>query len=150
MWDKITRNLKKYQRAVLAGMDAMGCPFSVRCVPEMDANAQVLRVQLPPGVQLQSGPASPLCHEHNELLWNMESFLLRGNLMQDGQGWSFQPQQFIPGAPGAGLRALLPSVRWLLDSRGTAKRYLEKRHLPRPSVPWDEIMEVKAQALRTR
>src|SRR6266480_6916084 len=74
----LTRNLKKYQRAVLAGMDAMGCPFSVRCVPEMDANAQVLRVQLPPGVQLQSGPASPLCHEHNELLWNMESFLLRG------------------------------------------------------------------------
>ena len=49
MGDKITRNLKKYQRAVLAGMDAMGCPFSVRCVPEMDANAQVLRVQLPPG-----------------------------------------------------------------------------------------------------
>ncbi len=150
MWDKITKNLKKYQSAVLTGIDAHGYPFSVRCVPEMDKSAQVLRVQLPPGVQLQAGPASLLCHQHNELLWNMESFLLRGSLKQDEQGWKFQPQQFIPGTPGAGLKALLPSVRWLLASRGTAKRYLEKRHLPRPSVPWDEILEVKDQAQRTR
>ena len=150
MWNKITRNLKKYQSAVLTGIDAHDYPFGVRCVPEMDANAQVLRVQLPPGVQLQPGPASLLCHQHNELLWNLESFLLRGSLMQDGQGWSFQPQQFIPGSPGTGLRALLPFVRWVLDCRRSARLYLETRHLPHPRVPWDEIMEVKAQALRAR
>jgi hypothetical protein len=146
MWNKITRNLKKYQSAVLTGMDAHGSPFSVRCVPEMDANSQVLHVQLPPGVQLHPGPASLLCHQHNELLWNLESFLLRGSLMQNGQGWNFQSQQFIPGGPGTGLAV----VRSLLDTKRAARRYLQKRHLPRPRVPWDEIVEVKAQALRAR
>ncbi len=149
MWDKITKNMKKYQTAVLTAIDANGSPFSVRCVPGLDANVQVLRVQLPPEVQLQTGPASLLCHRHNELLWEMESFLLRGTLERDEQGWNFHPQQFIPGAPGTGLRGILPSVRWVLDCRRSARLYLEKRHLPRPRIPWNEIQEVKAQALQS-
>ncbi|HTD20744.1 MAG TPA: hypothetical protein VK667_14560 [Ktedonobacteraceae bacterium] len=152
MWDKITKQLSKYESAVLTGRDAQGYPFSVRCMPQVDIHAQMLRVQLPPGVLLQPGPASLLCHRHNELLWDMESFLLRGNLVQvqDEQGWNFLPQQFIPGTPGTGVGAIISSLRWLLTSRQSARRYLEKRNLPRPSIPWSEIMEVKEQARRSR
>ena len=82
MWDKITKQLSKYESAVLTGRDAQGHPFSVRCMPQVDIHAHVLRVQLPPSVLLQPGPASLLCHRHNALLWDMESFLLRGNLVQ--------------------------------------------------------------------
>lgn len=150
MWDKITKHLSKYDSAVLTGKDAQGYPYSVRCMPRADIHAQMVRVQLPPGVVLQPGPASLLCHRHNELLWNMASFLLRGNLAQDEQGWHFLPQQFIAGTPGTGAGALISSLRWLLTSRQSARRYLEKRSLPRPSIPWSEIREVKDQARRSR
>jgi hypothetical protein len=150
MWDKITKQLSKYDSAVLTGKDAQGYPYSVRCIPKVDIQAQMLSVQLPPGVLLQPGPASLLCHRHNELLWDMESFLLRGKLAQDEQGWNFLPQQFISGTPGTGVGALISSLRWLLASRRSARRYLEKRNLPRPSIPWSEIMEVKDQARHSR
>jgi hypothetical protein len=149
MWDKIARELKKYDSAVLTAGDPQGYPFSVRCLPAVDAHAHVLRVQPPPGVLLQPGPASLLCHRHNELLWDMQSFLIRGVLAQDEQGWSFLPRRFIPGTPGSGPGALLPSVRWLLNSRRSAARYLKKRQLPRARIPWDEIRALKTLARRT-
>lgn len=72
------------------------------------------------------------------------------SLAQDEQGWNFHPQQFIPGTPGAGMGAIPPAVRWVLDSQRSARRYLEKRHLPRLRIPWDEIKEVKARLVVDR
>ena len=148
MWDKITTNLKKYDNAVLTGIDANGYPFSVRCIPQIDAYQ--LRVQLSPSTQMQSGQACLLCHRHNEFLWEMESFLLKGSLARDEHGWYFLPQRFIPGNAGAGKGAMIASIRWLLNARRNTRRYLEKRHLPRPRIPWDEIKQLRTQALRTR
>jgi hypothetical protein len=150
MWDKIAKNLKKYPSAVLTGIDAMGYPCSMRCLPRVDVTAQVLRVQPPPGILLQPGPAGLLCHRHNELLWDMESFLLRGSLTRDEDGWNFHPLRFIPGFPGTGRNAVIPAVRLVIHSRSNAQHYLQARHLPRPRIPWDEIMALKTQARRTK
>ncbi len=144
MWAEITDHLYGFESAVLSGLDEAGYPFSVRCRPFPDkSGAEVLTVWLSPGTPIRPGPASLLCHSHDENLWNLKSFLVRGELGRDARGWKFHPQRFIPGAGIGGPASML---RFLVGSRRTARRYLERRGLPRPRVPWEEIIAIKARA----
>ncbi len=141
MWAEITRHLYQFESAVLSGLDRSGYPFSVRCRPYPDPSGdEVLSVWLPPDTFLRPGPASLLCHKHDENLWNLKSFLVRGVLKKDAEGWSFEPKRFIPGAAIGGLPAM---IRFFTRSRRNARRYLEKRGLARPRVPWSEINAAK-------
>src|SRR5262245_31125684 len=97
MWDELLKQLAGFQSAVITGIDADGYPFSMRCRPSPDPSAQTLRVQVPPDAPLQPGPASLLCHKHDQFLWRQESFIVRGMLAHDEQGWAFQPKQLLPG-----------------------------------------------------
>ena len=144
MWAEITKHLYEFESAVLSGLDEAGYPFSVRCRPYPDASDdEVLRVWLPPDTFLRPGPASLLCHRHDENLWKLKSFLVRGALSRDEKGWTFEPLRFIPGAGIGGLPA---TIRFFTGSRRNAARYLKKRGLARPRIPWDEINAVKKQA----
>ena len=98
MWNELVKHLADYTSAVLTGRDATGYPFSIRCKPEPDTGAQVLRVIVPEYADLRPGSAGLLCHKHDEQLWNLNSFIVRGSLERDTLGWLFRPQQFIPGA----------------------------------------------------
>lgn len=139
MWAEITGHLYQFESAVLSGLDEEGYPFSVRCRPYPDASsAEVLKIWLPPGTPVRPGPASLLCHDEN--LWNLKSFLVRGVLVKDAGGWSFEPFQFIPGGGIGGLPAM---IRFFISSRRKASRYLKERNLARPSIPWDEINAAK-------
>jgi hypothetical protein len=141
MWDKVVKHLAKYPSAVLTGMDGEGYPFSLRCKPEPDAAKQALKITLPDYAQLKPGPASILCHYHDDQLWQQTNFVLRGSLDQaDGQ-WMFRPTQFIEGA-GAGM-SLLRQVR---EGRGSAKKYLAKRGLARPKIDWAKLKAIYVQA----
>jgi hypothetical protein len=143
MWDDIKKHLPDFESAVLTGVDSESYPFSVRCRPDADDAAKVLRVQLPADTPIQPGPASLLCHRHDENLWKLKSFLVRGALSRDEKGWKFEPLRFIPGAGIGGLPA---TVRFFTGSRRNAARYLKKRGLARPRIPWGEINAVKKQA----
>ena len=143
MWDDIVRHLPDFESAVLTGLDPEGYPYSVRCRPRTDPVGRTLRVLLPVEASLRAGPASLLCHRHDENLWNLKSFLVRGTLSRDAQGWSFHAQRFIPAA---GIGGPMGMVRFVTGSRRSAKRYLKKRGLPRPRIPWEEINAIKAQA----
>jgi hypothetical protein len=137
MWAEITRYLYQFESAVLSGLDEEGYPFSVRCRPYPDASgAEVLKIWLAPGTPVRPGPASLLCHSHDEKLWNLKSFLVRGVLVRDAGGWSFEPGHFIPGIGIGGPPAM---IRFFFSSRRKASRYLQERNLARPSIPWDEI-----------
>jgi len=81
MWDEILRHLPDLESAVLTGIDAEGYPYSVRCRPQPDARAP--RVQLPPYGPVRPGFASLLCRSHDENLWNLKSFLVRGILARE-------------------------------------------------------------------
>jgi len=147
MWAEITKYLYEFESAVLSGLDEAGYPFSVRCRPYPDASgAEVLRVWLPADTALRPGPTSLLCHRHDENLWNLKSFLVRGALKKDTGGWSFQPVRFIPGLGIGGLPAM---IRFFTRSRRNARRYLERRGLARPRIPWDEINVAKKKAFAT-
>lgn len=136
MWDEIVEHLRGFPTAVLTGVDATGYPVSLRCAPGPDASARTLRIRLPESAGMEVGPACLLCHRHDEQLWNLKSFLLRGELLRDEEDWVFRPDRFVPGAGIGGLVALLRFVR---DGRRRTRRYLRERGLARPAVPWDRI-----------
>jgi hypothetical protein len=117
MWPEIAARLPRFSSAVLTGLDSGGDPVSVRCHPTLDHQAQVLRVAVPDGLEMVTGPAGLLCHHHDEQLWGLKSFLLRGTLDQTSHGWAFRPRQLVPGMDTTPLR----SLRLLRDCRRTAK-----------------------------
>jgi hypothetical protein len=139
MWPEIVRRLPRFASAVLTGLDSGGDPVSVRCQPTLDHHAQVLRVAVPDGLGMVAGPAGLLCHRHNEQLWGLKSFLLRGTLEPTGRGWVFRPGQLVPGMDTTPLS----NLRLLRNSRRTAKRYLAARGLRRPTIPWEHYAQLK-------
>ncbi len=140
-WERLLGQLARYESAVLNGLDADGYPFSVRCHPQPDAATRTL---LLPDVTapLRDGPASLLCHWHDERLWNQRSFVARGQIARDGAGWRFTPTQLIPGIENNPLAL----GRFFLHARSVAAGYLAKRGLPRPVIPWDEVIRIKREA----
>ncbi len=144
MWDKAVKNLAEYPTAVLTGIDSEGYPFSIRCKPEVDAAKQVLYITVPDGVPIQTGPAGLLCHYHDDLLWNLKNFILRGTLEKADGRWVFHPTQFIEGA--GRLTGVIGLIR---NGRRAAKQYLDKRGLARPKIPWDKLREIYDRAQKS-
>jgi hypothetical protein len=147
MWADIVKHLATFDSAVLTAQDAQGYPFSVRCRPQVDSGQQLLRLSLAAGLPIQAGPAGLLCHYHDEQLWNLRSFVVRGQLEREGEGWLFRPVQFIPGA---GIGGFIGQMRFALKASRTANAYLQKRGLARPSIPWDEVKALHEQAKKER
>jgi hypothetical protein len=133
--------LRGFSSPILTGLDGDGYPFSIRCAPEVDEAQQVLRVSLPGWARIRQGPASLLCHGHNHLLWDLRSFMVRGTLEPTGgEIWLFRPSRFVPGIGTGGLAGM---VRFALAKRRAARRYLERRGLPRPRVDWVQLKTVQ-------
>lgn len=143
MWPEIARYLPKFDDAVLTGLDTAGHSFSVRCRPVPDPVSEMLRISIPDTVPLQSGPACLLFHKHDDNLWNLLSFVLRGSLECHGNTWIFVPEVFIPGV---GIGGITSYLKFLIHGRRATNRYLRKRGLARPKIPWDEWQEVFDQA----
>jgi hypothetical protein len=140
MWDDIVKYLGEFPNAVLNVVDDTGYPFSVRCTPEPDSANQVLRIKLPTYSNIQFGPASLLCHGHDELMWNLKSFMITGSLERDNESWKLVPRRFIPGI-GIG-NFFLGLIKMIRDGRKTTKRYLDKRGITRPKIPWKELQDL--------
>jgi len=135
MWDEIVRQLQEYDSAVLTVVNEDGYPYSIRCTPTPDPENKILRLELPDIESIKQGRAGILWHKHNEQIFNMSSFGVRGSLQRDERGWYVLPKRHIPGA-GLAITDLLNMVR---DGRRTAKKYLAKRGLPRPKIPWKRV-----------
>ncbi|MBP7998718.1 MAG: hypothetical protein KA314_13965 [Chloroflexi bacterium] len=144
MWNEIVKAIAKYESSVLSFVDAEGFPLSVRCVPQADGARQVIRVQLPPEVVAQPGPASLMSHHHDAQLWNLHGYSVVGELArEEGEGgWVLRPQKIIPGMDSNPLG----SLRLIRDARRAAQRYLDKRNLPRPQIDWSGIKRLHAEA----
>lgn len=142
MWDDIVKAIADFRTAVLSAIDASGRPYSVRCELQPDHGARVLRLRGEPGGALTPGPASILCHSHNEQLWNLKGLGIRGQLERDAAGWFVRPTQFIPDrASGSPVR----QINGVLALRQTASSYLSRRGLPTPEVPWSKIGQAKKE-----
>ena len=142
MWTDLVAQLRRYPSAVLTALDDAGYPVSVRCQPRVDEARQVVRITLAGAVGLRAGPASILCHMHDDQLWHLSNVLIRGTIERSSDGWIFLPLRLIRGQ----ARGPLYFLRVLLDGRRSARRYLARRGLPRPRIPWRHIQAVRAAA----
>jgi hypothetical protein len=131
-----------YESAVLTALDRNGYPFSLRCGPRLDNEAQALCLILPDGAEVTPGPTCLLWHRHDERLGQMGSFVVRGTLVNDNAGWFIRPEAFIPGVGIGGWRSYM---RFLVNGRRATRRYLERRGLARPQINWDEWDAITAQ-----
>ena len=122
--------LPQYRSAVLSWIGADGGPSSTRVRPAVGSDG---RLTLDGDLDLHASAASLLCHSHDDRLWSQRSFVTTGALEQASGMWVFVPERFIEGASRRPLRVL----RMFRDARSTAKRYLDRRGLPRPAVAWD-------------
>jgi hypothetical protein len=136
MWNDLLKYSAQFKSAVLTGLDADGYPYSIRCFPAINESRQLIRVAPANGAAIEPGRAGLLFHRHNEQLWDLKIFQVRGRLEQDSQGWLFYPEQLIHGS---GLRHPLHAVATIFNMRRAAKMYLAKRGLPRPRIPWQDI-----------
>jgi hypothetical protein len=143
MWNKLVKSLAEYQNAVLTGVDAESYPFSVRCTPQPDPSRQVLHVNLPLDAEVQPGPAWLLCHSHDELLWNLKIFSLRGALERETSGWVFRPERITQAG---GTTNPFDMIKSLVKAQRTARKYIQKRGLAWPSVPWKDIQVLRAES----
>ena len=135
MWFEILKYREPYESAVLTALADDGYPFTIRCRPQPDEANKTLRLVLLFGVELTTGPACLLWHRHDDRLWKLNSFTVRGQLLKENKGWTFRPETFILGGGIGGWRSY---ARFLVNGRRTTRRYLERRGLPRPKFNWDE------------
>ncbi len=147
MWDKIYDALELHHDAVLTGYDEHGFPFSIRCMPVVDRQNRRLNVDVPESSEIQPGKASILMHSHDENLWNLVQFLIRGTLVKTSEGHYFVPAS-INGSPHpAGGMDAIKSLR-AIRRRGNS--YLERHSIQRPTVPWDDIKQLQGRAQQWR
>ncbi|MFN8513212.1 MAG: hypothetical protein U0841_11605 [Chloroflexia bacterium] len=144
MWAEIVKKAATFESGVLSGIDAEGYPCSVRCAPVPDDGAQILRCEVSVGIELRPGPASLLCHSHNEQLWDLRSLNVRGTLERDAQGWFLRPTAIIPEMAATNPIGM---IRAVVQLRRTAANYLKKRNLPAPAIPWKELVAAKEEAI---
>ena len=137
--------LTRFPEAVLTGVDSSGYPVSVRCRPDVDRAAGALRVRRPSWLEVRVGPTSLMSHRHDEQLWGLEGFLVRGTLDIDGEDLMFRPSSFTWTAGGG----LWSTIRMVAGTRRAAADYLERRKLARPRVPWDTIAAAKKAHLKS-
>ena len=134
--------LPGFSSAVLAGFDSLQQPTLVRVRPVADAANGVFSFSLSNGVDIAPGPASLLCHSHDEQLTTQRSFVATGTVTGAGAGWTMTPERYIPGADRLGPIAAFTVIR---DLQSTARRYLDARGLDTPTIDWAAIEDLRRQ-----
>jgi hypothetical protein len=133
MWPELVRELQRFPDAVLTGLDGTGSPVSVRRRLRPEPARRQLHCPRAAGVELVEGPASLLCHRHDERLWRLRSFAVHGSLTRVDDEWVFTPSRLVAGL---GMAGPLGDLRGFVAARRRAGRYLRRHGLDRPRVPW--------------
>jgi len=126
---------------VLNWVDADGYPASGRVDLGADGDGGLV-ITAAAGLDLKEGPASLMAHYHNERMWKMKSVGFRGTLRQAGEGWVFEASKQF----GKADLSFMGQMRLMGGAKKTAARYLAKRNMERPSIPWSDIQALKKDA----
>jgi hypothetical protein len=142
MWRSLTRLLAQYNSAVVTLVGADGYPVSFRCRPTVDLVDRVLLIDPPASAPVQAGRVGMLCHSHNERLWKLRSFHVRGALVPRGDRWALVPERLTLGMGHGGPRAQIRLVR---TGKRTAAAYLERRGWEAPPIDWHRFDDIKRE-----
>lgn len=137
MWAKAAKAVAGFSEGVVTAFDSKGMPISVRQLTlPYDATSGRMLVTVPDALDAVPGPASLVCHFHDDAMWNMRAIQLKGRVERDGDRWVFVTTSFTPPSMIAMIRGIHRS----------ANQYLAKRNLPRPVVAFDAIERLWQQA----
>jgi hypothetical protein len=131
VWDERIDELgSRYDTAVVSIVAPDGFPFSARVPVRVDREARRIRLeQAPGGAPMQPGLACLAAHEHAENFTWQQNFQVRGDLVEDDQGWAIVPAKLIGGfeIPKGQVAMLRANFKKSMRFRKTAKRELAKR-----------------------
>ncbi|GID30664.1 pyridoxamine 5'-phosphate oxidase family protein [Paractinoplanes brasiliensis] len=133
------RRMSAFGGAVLSAYDVSGAPAMRRVHP----SAVDGRFVLDAVDGLVAGRASLLWHSHDAKLDALRAFVVTGTLTPSSGAWVLNPERYISTAD---RMTPLTMLRTILGLRKTAARYLAKRNLPRPAVPWSEYRSAERTA----
>lgn len=146
MWADAAKALATFPEAVVTAVDADGYPVSVRqTAPRYDADTGQMPVVWPKAFAVREGPATVLCHYHDEKLWNISTMQIKGRLERRAEDWVFISTAFKP--PSGFLLAFWGLAK---SNRAAGQRYLRKRGLKPPTVNWDAIYALERRARTDR
>ena len=132
--------LSRFPTAVLGAVDAAGAPLLMRTT--VAPVAEGFEVRAEPDAAVVAGPASLLVHEHDEKLSAAYTALVRGRLSErGGDRWLLVPDRVVEPIGTGRVADALHLVR---GGRRATNRYLDRRGLARPRVPWGEYRKLVA------
>jgi hypothetical protein len=130
-WDERMHQLGgQYDRAVLSFVSPDGFPFSARVPVEPNPDNRRVRLSTQPvGAPLQPGLACLTAHDHAPDFSWQRNFQVRGDLVEDADGWSVVPHKLVGGMefpPGSALSRYRQNLGKMRRWRRTAKRELAR------------------------
>ena len=140
MWSEAANELAKFTEAVVTALDPAGYPVSVRqTVSHYDPASGEFTVVWPSGLAVAEGPATVLCHSHDEKLWHIRQMQIKGRLERRAERWVFTSTDFRR-PPRSQL-----AVFWRMsrDMRRAGSRYLDRRRLQMPMVNWKALQTLR-------
>ena len=131
-WDPRMDELgARYRTGVLSIVAPDGFPFSARVPIRVDRAAHRVRLEaVPVGAPLSPGLACLVAHDHDpEFRWQ-RNFQVRGDLVQERDGWALVPRRLVGGfelPPASTLARYRLNASKVLRFRRAAKRELARR-----------------------
>ena len=130
VWDERIDELgSRYSTAVVSLVAPDGFPFSARAPVRVDRDARRIRIEQPPGgAPLQPGLACLAAHAHDDDFNWQQNFQVRGDLVEDEDGWSIVPAKLV-----GGFEVPESQIGMLRENFGKARRFrrIAKRELAR-------------------
>jgi Pyridoxamine 5'-phosphate oxidase len=98
-WDERMDELgTRYRTAVVSLVSPDGFPFSLRVPIKVDREARRVRIDADAlGVPVQPGLACVCAHDHAPDFSWQRNFQVRGDLVEDEQGWAIVPHKLVGG-----------------------------------------------------
>ena len=132
VWDPRLDDLgTRHPTAALSLVAPDGFPFAVRVPVRADAGARRIRIGAEPlGVPFQPGLAAITAHEHDEVFAGQRNFQVRGDLVEDDEGWSLVPHKLVGGfelPPGGRIQMYKDNLGKSLRFYRRARKELKAR-----------------------
>jgi hypothetical protein len=131
IWDERIEQLgEHYGDAVLSVVAPDGFPFSSRLPVSVDRGSRRVRIRAEPvGAPMQPGVACLTAHDHEPTFKWQRNFQVRGDLVEEQDGWSIVPRKLVGGfeiPPGSALSRIRLNLSKARRFRRIAKRELER------------------------
>jgi hypothetical protein len=132
VWDERMDELgDRYNSAVVSLVAPDGFPFSLRVPVRVDRDGHRVRIAADAlGVPMQPGLACVCAHDHSPDFTWQRNFHVRGDLVEDEQGWSVIPHKLVGGfelPPASALARYRLNWGKMQRFRRTAKRRARAR-----------------------